>query len=83
METWAPCPFGYEELYEVSSLGTDRLRDGTLLGQRKLTADIVRQCRLRYDGGRGERVAALAEEFGVALEHMCLVVTSKSWASVA
>jgi hypothetical protein len=65
------------------NLVDDRRRDGTLCGGRKLTEEIVRDSKRRYDGGRGERVAVLAEEAGVALEHMRLVVTGKRWAHVA
>lgn len=60
----------------------DRRRDGTLCGGRKLTAEVVRESRRRYDGGHGERIAVLAREAGVALEHMRLVVTRKRWAHV-
>ena len=64
------------------NLVDDRRRDGTLCGGRKLTEEVVREARRRYDGGRGERVAVLAAEAGVALEHMRLVVTGKQWAHV-
>lgn len=67
---------------QAENLGEDRRRDGTLLGGRKLTEEIVREAKRRYDGGRGERVAVLAAEAGVALEHMRLVVTGKKWAHV-
>jgi NUMOD4 motif len=68
---------------QAQNIGEDRRRDGTGLGGPKLTEAIVRECRLRHNGGRGERIAVLAEETGVALEHMRLVVTGKCWAHVA
>jgi hypothetical protein len=68
---------------QAENLGADRRRDGTCFGGPKLTEDIVRECRLRHNGGQGERIAVLAAETGVALEHMRLVVTGKRWAHVA
>lgn len=34
-ERWVPCPFGYEDLYEVSSLGQVRSKDRTVVSRNR------------------------------------------------
>lgn len=91
-----PCPPGMEPCHgpggrldnrlENLSYGThaenlrQRRRDGTDAGGPKLTSDVVRECRRRYRDG--ERIAVLAAEYGVRLEHMRLVVTGRRWQHV-
>jgi hypothetical protein len=67
---------------QAENLGPDRRRDGTA-GRRVMNLPRARECRVRYDHGRGERIQDLAEEFGISLEHMRLIVTGKRWADAA
>ena len=48
--------------------------------QARLTADIVKECRVRY--AAGETATALAEEFGVRNTTMSMAVTGKTWSHI-
>ncbi len=61
----------------------DRVRDGTSnRGERqwqaKLTAEVVTECRRRY--ASGERLGALATEFGVGVPGMSNAISGDTWA---
>ena len=48
-------------------------------GAAKITVVVAREIRDRYDGGRGERQAALAQEYGLTQSNVSAITTGKSW----
>lgn len=61
----------------------EKVRRGSANGSAVLDEDRVRELLLRWDGGRGETIAALARAFEVTPPTIRSIVTGKRWAHVA